>query len=67
MGQKACEAGSKTLWTAGYYSGSLGMLVDDIAALRPTLFVGVPRVWERVHAGVMEQLKNSRKRASTAC
>lgn len=31
-------------------------IVDDIAALRPSLFVGVPRVFDRIYAGVMEQI-----------
>jgi len=31
-------------------------LVDDIGALRPTLFAGVPRVFERIHAGVLDSV-----------
>lgn len=30
--------------------------MDDIAALRPTLFCGVPRVFDRIYAGVMSKV-----------
>jgi long-chain acyl-CoA synthetase len=40
----------------GYYQGDVRKLVDDIAALRPTLFAGVPRVFERIYNGVMEKV-----------
>ncbi|GAX79708.1 hypothetical protein CEUSTIGMA_g7149.t1 [Chlamydomonas eustigma] len=40
----------------GYYQGDVKKLVDDIAALRPTLFAGVPRVFERIYNGVMEKV-----------
>ncbi len=32
-------------------------LVDDIAALRPTIFAGVPRVFDRIYAGVMAKVR----------
>lgn len=38
--------------TIGYFSGDTRKLTDDLAALKPTLFVGVPRVFERVQTGV---------------
>ena len=31
-------------------------LTDDIAALRPTLFVAVPRVLERIQSGIQAKL-----------
>ena len=34
-------------------------VLDDIQALRPTLFCGVPRVFDRIYAGIQEQLKAS--------
>ena len=40
-------------------SGDVKLLVNDIAALRPTIFIAVPRVFDRIYAGVMEQLKGS--------
>lgn len=36
--------------------GSIAKVLDDIAALRPTLFCGVPRVYDRVYAGIYDQV-----------
>jgi len=33
----------------GYYSGNIKLLMEDIAVLKPTLFVGVPRIFQRVY------------------
>lgn len=43
----------------GYFSGDVKMLVDDIAALRPTIFIGVPRVYDRIYAGVIDQINKA--------
>jgi long-chain acyl-CoA synthetase len=32
----------------GFYAGNVKTLVEDIAALRPTIFIGVPRVYQRI-------------------
>jgi len=40
----------------GYWRGDIKGLVDDIGALRPTLFCGVPRVFDRIYAGVMTKV-----------
>lgn len=40
----------------GYWRGDIKGLVDDIAALRPTLFIGVPRVFDRIYTGVMAKV-----------
>jgi long-chain acyl-CoA synthetase len=40
----------------GYWRGRIDGVLDDIQALRPTLFIGVPRVFDRVYAGVQAQL-----------
>ena len=40
----------------GYWQGDAAKLVDDIGALRPTLFIGVPRVFDRIYAGVMQKV-----------
>ena len=31
-------------------------LVDDIGELKPTLFCGVPRVFDRIYAGTMQKV-----------
>lgn len=45
--------------SVGYWRGDIKGLTDDIAALRPTLFAGVPRVFDRIYAGVMAKLEES--------
>ncbi|KAH1195705.1 Long chain acyl-CoA synthetase 1 [Glycine max] len=37
--------------SVGYYHGDLNALRDDLMELKPTLFAGVPRVFEKVHEG----------------
>jgi long-chain acyl-CoA synthetase len=32
-------------------------LVDDIAALKPALFIGVPRVFDRIYTGISTQVR----------
>lgn len=36
--------------------GLIPKVLDDILALRPTLFCAVPRVFDRIHAGIYEQV-----------
>jgi long-chain acyl-CoA synthetase len=36
----------------GFYRGDQKTLVDDIGALKPTIFVGVPRVFDRIYKRV---------------
>ena len=43
----------------GYFQGDVRKLIDDIGALRPTMFVGVPRVFERIYDGVQGQVRGS--------
>ena len=33
----------------GYWQGILPELINDVAALKPTMFVGVPRVFDRIY------------------
>ncbi|KAL4444633.1 hypothetical protein ABPG77_002450 [Micractinium sp. CCAP 211/92] len=40
----------------GYWRGDIKGLMEDIGALRPTLFCGVPRVFDRIYAGVMQKV-----------
>lgn len=45
--------------TAGYavfYAKSLDQLLENLEEVKPTLFFGVPRVWEKFHAGVAAKL-----------
>ncbi len=36
--------------------GDITKLVDDIGASKPTLFIGVPRVFDRIYAGVYDKI-----------
>jgi hypothetical protein len=38
--------------------GSIPKVLDDIATLRPTLFCGVPRVFDRIYGGIYEQVSS---------
>jgi len=39
-----------------YFAESIDDLAENIKEVRPTLFFGVPRVWEKMHAGVAAKL-----------
>lgn len=39
--------------------GDVKFLSDDLAALKPTIFVGVPRVFDRIYSGVQGQVKKT--------
>ncbi|HKY78124.1 MAG TPA: AMP-binding protein, partial [Acidimicrobiia bacterium] len=39
-----------------YYAESLDKLLANLVEVKPTMFFGVPRVWEKFHAGVVEKL-----------
>jgi long-chain acyl-CoA synthetase len=42
-----------------YYAESLDKLNANLVEVEPTLFFGVPRVWEKFHAGVVDKLKEN--------
>jgi len=45
--------------TAGssvYFAESIDKLADNMREVQPTIFFGVPRIWERFHAGVAAKL-----------
>ncbi|XP_058226133.1 long chain acyl-CoA synthetase 7, peroxisomal [Rhododendron vialii] len=43
----------------GFYQGDNLKLMDDLAALRPTLFCSVPRLYNRIYAGIINAVKSS--------
>lgn len=52
--------------SVGYFHGDINELGDDLMELKPTFLAGVPRVFERIHEGVLkalEQLNPVRRRA----
>ncbi|CAA9988583.1 acyl-CoA synthetase, putative [Plasmodium knowlesi strain H] len=48
-----CAQGVRT----GYYSGNVQTLVEDIQELKPTLFISVPRLYNRIHERIFNSLK----------
>ncbi|KAJ3676054.1 hypothetical protein LUZ60_003466 [Juncus effusus] len=46
--------------SVGYYQGDLNAIKDDLMELKPTLLVGVPRVYERIHEGIQKVLSELR-------
>ena len=43
----------------GFYRGDIKLLIDDIQALRPTLFVSVPRLLNRIYDKVEQPCRAS--------
>lgn len=43
----------------GFYQGDNMKLMDDMAALRPTIFCSVPRLYNRIYAGITNAVKTS--------
>ncbi|XP_022723130.1 long chain acyl-CoA synthetase 6, peroxisomal-like [Durio zibethinus] len=43
----------------GFYQGDNMKLMDDMVALRPTLFCSVPRQYNRIYAGIVNAVKSS--------
>jgi long-chain acyl-CoA synthetase len=41
---------------AVYFAESIEKVLDNLKEVQPTLVFGVPRVWEKLHAGVSERL-----------
>ncbi|KAL0927379.1 hypothetical protein M5K25_001543 [Dendrobium thyrsiflorum] len=46
--------------SVGYYQGNIEALRDDLMELKPTFFAGVPRVFERVHEGILKAVAELR-------
>ncbi len=44
---------------AAYYAESIDQLASNLRETEPTIFFGVPRVWERIHAGVLGKLETA--------
>jgi long-chain acyl-CoA synthetase len=55
--ERACEFALFGLGAqVGFWSGDVKLLTKDIAALRPTLFAAVPRVYDRIYDGIRSEV-----------
>jgi long-subunit acyl-CoA synthetase (AMP-forming) len=43
----------------GYWQGKLAELVSDIGALKPTMFIGVPRVYDRIYNRIKDKIASA--------
>ncbi|WP_437589542.1 AMP-dependent synthetase/ligase [Sorangium sp. So ce1000] len=43
-----------------YFAESMAALADNLTEVRPTLFFGVPRVWEKLRAGIDAKLSGAK-------
>ncbi|XP_044483371.1 long chain acyl-CoA synthetase 7, peroxisomal [Mangifera indica] len=43
----------------GFYQGDNMKLMDDLSALKPTIFCSVPRLYNRIYAGITNAVKTS--------
>jgi long-chain acyl-CoA synthetase len=48
--------GSVTRGYSIYFAEALEKLLDNLKEVQPTVIFGVPRIWERFHNGIMQQL-----------
>jgi len=40
----------------GFFQGDIKLLTADIAELRPTILAGVPRVFDKIHDGILQKI-----------
>lgn len=40
----------------GFWQGDVRFLVEDLVVLKPTVFCGVPRVYDKIYAGIMDKI-----------
>jgi long-chain acyl-CoA synthetase len=48
-----------TTGSAVYYAESIEKVPDNMKEVQPTIFFGVPRIWEKFHAGVSAKLREA--------
>ena len=48
--------GPATVGSTVYFARSMAHLLEDLKVARPSLFFGVPRVWEKMHEGLSARL-----------
>jgi long-chain acyl-CoA synthetase len=59
--------GPVTIGSAVYYAESIEKVPENLKEVRPTVFFAVPRIWEKLHAGVsakMDEAAGAKKRVA---
>ena len=51
--------GPITAGAAVYFAESIEKVPDNLKEVQPTVFFGVPRIWEKFHAGIAGKLKDA--------
>jgi long-chain acyl-CoA synthetase len=52
--------GPITMGASVYFAESIERVSDNLKEVQPTLFFGVPRIWEKMHAGITGKLKEAK-------
>ncbi|MRG96963.1 AMP-dependent synthetase/ligase [Polyangium spumosum] len=52
--------GCITMGAAAYFAEGIDKVPDNLKEVQPTLFFGVPRIWEKFYAGVQGKLKEAK-------
>jgi long-chain acyl-CoA synthetase len=52
--------GPATMGSAVYFARSIEKVPEDLKDVQPTIFFGVPRVWEKFHAGIAGKLAEAK-------
>jgi long-chain acyl-CoA synthetase len=40
----------------GYYQGDVQKLIEDVQMLKPTIFAGVPRIYNKIYASIKARM-----------
>ncbi|EPS68372.1 hypothetical protein M569_06390, partial [Genlisea aurea] len=40
----------------GFWQGDIRFLIEDLIVLKPTIFCGVPRVYDRIYSGIVDKI-----------
>jgi long-chain acyl-CoA synthetase len=57
--QMATIHGPITVGSAVYFAESIDKIADNLKDCRPTMFFGVPRIWEKFHAAITAKLQQA--------
>ncbi len=57
--QRVVSYGGIFVRATGYWASSLDRLMDELREVEPTVQVSVPRIWEKVHARLLERVAAS--------